>query len=90
MATPLIALMQKNQHFIWTAQADLAFKDLRSKFTQAPVLVHPNFERPFVVETDASDMATTAILSQYGEDGHLHPSAYQSSKMSPVEQNYDI
>lgn len=35
-------------------------------------------------------MATGGILSQCGEDGHLHPCAYRSSKMSPAEQNYDI
>jgi transposase InsO family protein len=90
LAMPLIALTRKNQQFLWTPQVDLAFKDLKSKFIQAPILVHPNFEQPFVVETDASDMATGAILSQYGEDGYLHPCAYRSSKMSPAEKNYDI
>ena len=54
------------------------------------VLFHPNFEHPFVIETNALDMATCEILSQHGYDGHLHLCAYQNSKMSPVEQNYDI
>lgn len=48
------------------------------------------FDRPFIVEIDASDFATGAILSQQGDDGFLHPCAYRSSKMSPAEQNYDI
>ena len=90
VAMLLIALMQKNQHFIWTAKADLAFKNLKSKFIQALVLIHPNFEQPFIVETDASNRAIIAILSQYGNDGYLHPCAFCSSKMSLVEQNYDI
>jgi hypothetical protein len=42
------------------------------------------------VETDASNMATGGILSQYGEDGYLHPYAFRSSKMSLMEQNHDI
>jgi transposase InsO family protein len=87
---PLTTLTRKNQIFLWTPQADSAFQELRSKFIQAPILLHPNFERPFIVETDASDMATGAILTQRGEDGQLHPCAYRSSKMSPTEQNYDI
>jgi len=57
---------------------------------QALVLLHPNFKRPFIVETDAFDTATRDILSQHRDDGHLHPCAYHSSKMSPVKQNYDI
>lgn len=52
--------------------------------------MHPDFQRPFIIETDASDRATGAILSLHGEDGHLHPCAYRSSKMSSAEQNYDI
>ena len=90
VAMPLIALTQKNQIFIWMPQVDFAFKNLQSKFIQAPVLLHPNFERPLIVETDASDMAMGAILSQYGEDGYLHLCAYRSSKISLAEQNYDI
>lgn len=35
-------------------------------------------------------MATGGILSQHGQDGHLHPCAYRSSKMTTAEQNYDI
>jgi len=90
IAVPLTALTQKNQQFEWTLHAQDAFNELRSRFLQAPVLIHPNFELPFVVETDASDSATGGIISQKGEDGHLHPCAYRSSKMSLVEQNYDI
>ena len=90
MAMPLIALKQKNQHFICTDEADLAFKNLKSKFIQASILILPNFEQPFIVETDASDRATAIILSQYGNDGYLHPCAFYSSKISPMEQNYDI
>lgn len=56
------------------------FKELRSCFIQAPLLILPNFEKPFVVETNTSNTATRGILLQYGEDVHLHPCAYRSSK----------
>ena len=90
IAMPLTTLTRKNHQFNWTIEADTTFHELRTKFIQAPILLHPNFELPFIVETDASDMATGAILSQYGADGQLHPYAYRSSKMTPAEQNYDI
>jgi hypothetical protein len=84
---PLTTLTRKNQKFLWTPLTQRAFEELRSRFAQAPILVHPNFDQPFVVEVDASDKATGGILSQYGEDGYLHPCVYRSSKMSPSEQN---
>ena len=42
------------------------------------------------MEIDVLDIATGGILSQSGEDRHLHPCAYQSSKMTLVEKNHDI
>lgn len=76
VAMPLIALIQENQPFLWIPQANVAFQKLQSKFIQAPILLHPNFERPFIVEIDTSNTAIGAILSQYGEDKQLHPCAY--------------
>jgi len=57
---------------------------------QALVLLHPNFDWPFIVETDASEIVTRGILSQYRDNGHLHPCTYRNCKMSLVEQNYYI
>jgi hypothetical protein len=56
----------------------------------APVLVHPNPTKHFQVETDASDFALGAILSQLDDDGTLHPVAYYSRKFSASEINYPV
>lgn len=66
------------------------FDGLRSRFIQAPLLTHPDFEQLFIVETEASDTVIRGILSQHGEDRHLHLCVYCSSKMTTAEQNYDI
>jgi hypothetical protein len=42
------------------------------------------------VETDASDYVSTGVLSQYNDEGILHPVAFFSKKHSPVECNYEI
>ncbi len=39
-----------------------------------------------MLTTDASNVA--AILTQPDDDGHLHPVAYESSKLTAAEQNY--
>jgi len=53
-------------------------------------LVHPDFNKPFFIETDASDFALGAILLQMGEEGKLHPIAFYSRKFSAAEINYEI
>lgn len=60
-------------------------------FTTTPILQHPDPEKAFVVEGDASDVGVGAILSQrMGEKNKLHPIAFFSKKFLPIEQNYDV
>ncbi len=54
----------------------------------APILIHPDPAKPFIVETDASDFALGAILSQFGIDGLLHPVTFYSRKLTSAEINY--
>jgi hypothetical protein len=67
-----------------------AFETLKKAFISAPVLVHFDPSKVAVVETDASDFALGAILSQKGEDNRLHPVAFHSRKLTPAEINYEI
>ncbi|KAL1022165.1 hypothetical protein UPYG_G00022990, partial [Umbra pygmaea] len=77
--------------FSWTPEADRAFRDLKERFTSAPILTQPDPARQFVVEVDASDVGVGAVLSQRSsEDGKLHPCAFLSRRLSPAETNYDV
>jgi hypothetical protein len=67
-----------------------AFVNLKECFTTAPILTHFNPKRQCIVETDASDFALGAVLSQKEDDDMLHPIAYYSRKFSPAEINYEI
>ena len=55
-----------------------------------PILLHFLSGRPIVIETDASDYALGAVMSQECEDGCLHPVAFHSRKFQPAKINYDI
>ncbi len=52
----------------WTSDQDQAFKWLKSVLTSAPMLIMPDEEKPYRVETDASDFAIGAVLSQKTSD----------------------
>src|SRR5882724_9383233 len=55
-----------------------------------PILVQPNQEAPFRLETDASGYATGAVLSQLSEDGKWHPMGFTSKGLDLAERNYVI
>jgi len=75
--------------WFWGEEQDKAFKELKQRFTSAPILEHFYPDRKTVIETDASDFALGSILSQYlGK--RLHPDAFQSSKLTDSERNYEI
>jgi hypothetical protein len=48
----------------------------------------PDPNRPFEMETDASDYALGAQLSQQDAEGLLHPVAFFSKKLNSPELNY--
>ncbi|KAI0991493.1 hypothetical protein K3495_g16694, partial [Podosphaera aphanis] len=54
------------------------------------MLAHFDPRRQTIMETDASDFVTAAILSQYDDKGILRPVAFMSKKMLPAECNYEI
>jgi hypothetical protein len=56
----------------------------------APILRHFNHDREVIVETDTPDYISAGILSQYDDEGILHPIAFFSKKHSLAECNYEI
>ena len=90
IAAPLHNLTRKDVSWKWNEECQQAFECLKQKLVQAPILAYPNFERDFVLETDASVKGIGAVLSQKLDDGRLHPVAYASRSLSVAERNYSI
>ncbi|KAK3548969.1 hypothetical protein QTP70_022645, partial [Hemibagrus guttatus] len=92
IAGPLTSLLKgKPRRLVWNETAREAFVWLRTSFTTAPILCHPEPNLPFIVEVDASSSGIGAVLSQQrGTPEKLHPCAFYSRKLTMAKANYDV
>ena len=86
IASPLYQLTKKDAPFDWTASCEQSFEQLKQRLIEAPVLVFPNFEKEFLLETDASGKVLGAVLAQEQSDGSVYPIAYASRTLEPSEK----
>ncbi|MBW0497203.1 hypothetical protein O181_036918 [Austropuccinia psidii MF-1] len=87
--TSLTSFLKKNSPFIFNEEALSQLQLLKKAFTTAPILSHFNPSLLTIEETDASDYAFGAILSQVNDSGN-HPIAFYSCKLLPAELNNEI
>ena len=90
LAKPLYRHTERGTKFLWTNDCDNAFKDLRQRLLQAPIMTHPDFNRPFILDTDASDVGIGAVLTQVGSDGLQHVIAFGSRLLTKAEWQYCV
>ena len=79
---------KKSEHVDLSPEALEAFDHLKAACLQAPILAFLDFNRPFLLETDASGKGLGAVLSQKQVDGRYHPITYASHVMNETEQRY--
>ena len=79
---------KKSEHLDLPQEAGEAFDRLKAACLQAPILAFPDFDKPFLLETDASGKGLGAVLLQKQSDGRYHPIAYASHIMTETEQRY--
>lgn len=87
ITTPITDLLKKGKKILWTDEAETAFTKLKSALISAPILANPDFSLPFIIETDSSDQAIGAVLTQ-NQNGERKCLAYFSKKLSSTQRRY--
>ena len=88
MALPDLTRKSAPNQVTWTMECDRAFQRLTFLLSSSPVLRSPDFQKLFILQTDASDFGVGAVLSQDNENRDEYPVAYFSRKLLPREQQY--
>ena len=78
IAAPLHALTGLNKVFQWGGKQQKSFDTLKEKISTTPVLALPDLQRPFVIQTDASDYAMGEMLKQHGKPICYHSETFNS------------
>ncbi|XP_064485140.1 uncharacterized protein LOC135397466 [Ornithodoros turicata] len=90
IASPLSDALRKTAptKVVWDDAKEGAFQTLKAALTKPPVLMAPDFNKPFIVQCDASNRGMGVILCQKGADDQEHPVLYASRKLSVREEAY--
>ena len=88
VTTPLTELLRKGVKWRWSVECHDALKAVKAILSSAPVLVAPDFARPFCLAVDASEVGIGGVLLQAGADGLERPVAYFSKKLNAHQKRY--
>ena len=90
IAAPLTNLTRNkcSEIVAWTTDCDKAFNALKNMLKSTLVLSSPDFDKTFILQTDASNYGIGAVLSQTDGEGLNYPVTYFSCKLLNREQKY--
>ena len=89
IAAPLNKLLSKNVEWHWDKRCHEAWEQLKQKLMSSEILSYPRPGSKFILDTDASNMAVGAVLSQI-QDGQEKVLAYASRGLGKPERRYCV
>lgn len=87
---PLNDLLQKDAIWTWKSSQQITYQHLKDILLADVFLAHPDNEKLFLLETDASLFAWGAMLSQQQEDGKWRPIGCLSKGFADAETRYEV
>ena len=89
-ARPLNDLLRKDAIWTWKSSQQIAYQRLKDILLADVFLTHPDNEKPFLLETDASLFTWGGMLSQQQEDGKWRPIDCLSKGFADAETCYEV
>ena len=87
IAAPLYNMTSVKTKFSWSTECENAFVNLKTALKTAPILKFPEYNKPFILETDASTEAIGGVIYQEHNEKY-HPVAYVSKKLIEAKQKW--
>ncbi len=87
---PLTNLLRKDKKFKWTEECRNAYELLKITMSSTPFLLAPNFDKPFKLAIDASNVGAGAVLLQEDGEDVERPVSYYSKKFNQAQSNYSV
>lgn len=84
----LASVLTTKNNWHWGEEEEKIFNEIKKRFLDTVVLKHPDFDKPFYLQTDASDIAVGVELFQEDEQGEHQVVAFASRTLSNGERNY--
>lgn len=89
LMSPITSLIKrKAQKVIWNEEADKAFTEIKKVLSSYPILRAPDYDKPFIIQCDASQYGIGAVLAQLDDMGKEYVISYYSHKLTKDEQKY--
>ena len=88
-AVPLYALLKKGADFLWSEDCEKAFVYIKEQLSNAKILCHPDFSKPFALQTYASNEGIGFVLSQE-KDGMMQPIQFGGRVLKETESRYSV
>ena len=88
VAAPLYEVCSLKQKFKWGIPQEKAFETLKVQMCEAITLYYPDFSKPFLLRTDASDYGISGTLAQKDDQGLERVITFCSKTLSLPQRSY--
>ena len=83
-------LLKKGTVFSWSDECNASFNNLKRILTSTPILRLPDYNKPYIMDVDSSNVAVGAVLSQLDDEGKEYAVYFASRTLKKAELNYTI
>lgn len=87
---PLCDLLKKNRRWQWETTEQDAFEKVKSLFIETIQLQHPDFNKPYYLQTDSSGIGLAGVLYQIDENGENRVLGFHSKALRGAQLNWTV